>query len=108
MRSKDSCKLTSDNRLITWNTRLVNDIDLSNFDGKFGVGGCTDIMAGIEWCINHGMEELIVISDLETNMGELPELNNYIKLKFIVYSNGAFNNSVNYEYLRKNCEYVFM
>lgn len=104
----DSCNLTSENRLITWNTRLVNDIDLSNFNGKFGVGGGTDIMAGIEWCIKQGMEELIVISDMETHMGELPELNKYIKLKFIVYNSSNFETNVEYKYLRDNCEYIVM
>lgn len=104
----DSCNLTSENRLIAWNTRLVNDIDLSNFNGKFGVGGGTDIMAGIEWCIKQGMEELIVISDMETHMGELPELDKYIKLKFIVYNSSNFETNVEYKYLRDNCEYIVM
>lgn len=104
----DSCNLTSENRLITWNAGLVNDIDLSNFDGKFAIGGGTDIMAGIEWCINHDMKELIVISDMKTPMGELPELNKYIKLKFIVYDSRNFETSIEYEYLRKHCEYIVM
>lgn len=63
--------LSMDNRLILYSTRLVNDVPL-NLSTRSDLmhGGGTDMASALKYAKGIGLEEVILISDMATNISE--------------------------------------
>ena len=81
-------------RIITWNTKLVEDLKFSQVDKEFQISGGTDLAKGARWVMNtYFPDKFILISDYEDNMNSLNQVIKEMGSKTKVYGLCVDNDS---------------
>lgn len=65
---------SSDSKLVTWNTDLVEEFDVMKLPSNVDIGGGTDMYEGLQYLVDNGYTDIVVYSDMETEVSSMNDL----------------------------------